>query len=214
MQFARERIENGKGWDIRFAIRSLAGEIFKENESALICDAKDAKCFAENILKIFKDKDLAQRMGQSAKNSADNQLNSEKNYFEKYADSINLTAKDFRKSNFILRIFKFKKMMYNLILIAVVAIAIFGLLVAMVKRYKRCPSDKLLVIYGKTGKKEGGEACTARVTHGGGQFVWPIIQDYDFLDLKPIAPSLFLLATDTLASLTALAAASLPRASI
>jgi ATP-dependent exoDNAse (exonuclease V) beta subunit len=30
MQFARERIENGKGWDIRYAIRSLAGEIFKE----------------------------------------------------------------------------------------------------------------------------------------------------------------------------------------
>ena len=78
-------------------------------------------------------------------------------------------------------------MMYNLILMAVVAIAVFGLIVAMVKRYKRCPSDKLLVIYGKTGKKDTGEACTAKVTHGGGQFVWPIIQDYQFLDLKPIA---------------------------
>ncbi len=78
-------------------------------------------------------------------------------------------------------------MMYNLILIGVIAVAVFALLVAMVKRYKRCPSDKLLVIYGKTGKKDSGEASTARVTHGGGQFVWPIIQDYAFLDLKPIA---------------------------
>jgi flotillin len=57
----------------------------------------------------------------------------------------------------------------------------------MVKRYQRCPSDKLLVVYGKTGKSASGETTTAHVTHGGGQFIWPVIQDFAFLDLKPIA---------------------------
>jgi len=48
-------------------------------------------------------------------------------------------------------------------------------------RYKRCPSDKILVIYGKTG---GGSAkCLA----GGAAFVIPIIQDYEYLDLSPIS---------------------------
>lgn len=75
----------------------------------------------------------------------------------------------------------------TLILLAVIAIAVFALIVAMVNRYKRCPSDKLLVVYGKTGKSATGEASTARVTHGGGQFIWPVIQDFAFLDLKPIA---------------------------
>ena len=42
----------------------------------------------------------------------------------------------------------------------------------MASRYKRCPSDKILVIYGKVGK---GQA--ARCIHGGGALVWPLIQD-------------------------------------
>lgn len=78
-------------------------------------------------------------------------------------------------------------MMYNLIIIGVIALSLVVLLVSIVKRYKRCPSDKLLVVYGKTGKNSTGGTSTARVTHGGGQFIWPIIQDYEFLDLKPIS---------------------------
>ncbi|HLF63077.1 MAG TPA: SPFH domain-containing protein [Saprospiraceae bacterium] len=51
-----------------------------------------------------------------------------------------------------------------------------------VTRYKRCPSDKILVIYGKT--RAGGSAkCLA----GGASFVWPVIQDYQYLDLSPIS---------------------------
>ena len=53
-------------------------------------------------------------------------------------------------------------------------------LMFMASRYKRCPSDKLLVVYGKT---SGG---SARVYHGGGVFVWPIIQAYAYLDLDPM----------------------------
>lgn len=56
-----------------------------------------------------------------------------------------------------------------------------SVLILFVVRYKRCPSDKILVIYGKTG---GGSAkCLA----GGAAFVIPIIQDYEYLDLSPIS---------------------------
>jgi len=72
-------------------------------------------------------------------------------------------------------------MTYTLILIAVAALALFAMIAALVSRYKRCPSDKLLVVYGRT---NGG---TAKVYHGGGTFIWPVIQDYAWLDLKPMA---------------------------
>jgi flotillin len=51
-----------------------------------------------------------------------------------------------------------------------------------ISRYKRCPSDKILVIYGKTGAGE-----SARCIHGGAAFVWPVIQDFAFLELVPIS---------------------------
>ncbi len=53
---------------------------------------------------------------------------------------------------------------------------------SMFRRYKRCPSDQILVVYGKT----GGEG-SAKCVHGGAAFIWPIIQDYSFLDLTPIS---------------------------
>jgi flotillin len=55
------------------------------------------------------------------------------------------------------------------------------LLVWLISRYKRCPSDRILVIYGKTGS--GSAKCLA----GGAAFVWPVIQDYQYLDLTPIS---------------------------
>lgn len=51
-----------------------------------------------------------------------------------------------------------------------------------ISRYKRCPSDKILVIFGKTGSGQ-----SAKCIHGGAAFVWPVIQDYSFLDLTPIS---------------------------
>ncbi len=53
--------------------------------------------------------------------------------------------------------------------------------------YKRCPSDKILVIYGKgMGQDEAGEGLSARCVHGGGKMVWPVFQNYGWLDLTPI----------------------------
>ena len=59
---------------------------------------------------------------------------------------------------------------------------IFIVLISFIRRYKRCPSDRILVVYGKVG---GGQS--AKCIHGGAAFIWPVIQDYQFLDLTPIS---------------------------
>ena len=68
-----------------------------------------------------------------------------------------------------------------LVFIVLFSFFLFLTFIAMIKRYRRCPSDKILVIFGKTG--EG----SARCIHGGAAFVWPLLQDYSYLDLTPIA---------------------------
>src|SRR5687768_10915078 len=70
---------------------------------------------------------------------------------------------------------------WPLILSAAAGVVFVTFVILLVKRYKRCPSNRVLVIYGKTG---GGNA--ARCVHGGGRFVVPLIQDYAFLSLEPI----------------------------
>ncbi|APG66023.1 flotillin [Tenacibaculum todarodis] len=70
----------------------------------------------------------------------------------------------------------------GLVGIGIAILFIFILIVAMIKRYKRCPSDRILVVYGKVG---GGES--AKCIHGGAAFIFPVIQDYQFLDLTPIS---------------------------
>ena len=68
---------------------------------------------------------------------------------------------------------------YYLIILVVVGIFLF---ISIINRYRRCPSDKVLVVYGTTGHKG-----SAKCIHGGGTFVWPIIQDYAYLSLTPIS---------------------------
>jgi flotillin len=68
-----------------------------------------------------------------------------------------------------------------LILVAGAAVLFFSTLVLFTSRYKRCPSDKILVVYGKVGKGQ-----SARCIHGGATFILPIVQDYRFLDLTPM----------------------------
>ena len=72
-------------------------------------------------------------------------------------------------------------------LIIVLVIVFFVTLAAILARYKRCPSDKILVIYGKTGKNKQGGVSSARCIHGGASFIWPVFQSYAFLDLTPIS---------------------------
>jgi flotillin len=51
----------------------------------------------------------------------------------------------------------------------------------LLSRYKRCPADKILVVSGKTG---GGDST--KIYTGGGVFVWPVIQDFAYLDRTPL----------------------------
>ena len=62
-----------------------------------------------------------------------------------------------------------------------VLVVFFGFLLLVLKYYKRCPSNRLLVVYGKTGR---GEAATC--IHGGARLVYPLIQDYAWLSLEPM----------------------------
>ncbi len=61
-------------------------------------------------------------------------------------------------------------------------IVLVFLFMALINRYRRCPSDKILVIYGNKGMSR-----SAKCVHGGGAFVWPIIEDYAYMSLTPIS---------------------------
>ena len=69
-----------------------------------------------------------------------------------------------------------------LIAITFAVLFFFIILITFIRRYKRCPSDRVLVVYGKV-----GSGNSAKCIHGGASFIWPVIQDYEFLDLTPIS---------------------------
>lgn len=60
-------------------------------------------------------------------------------------------------------------------------IVLVTMLMVLIRFYKRCPSNRVLVIFGRTGKGQ-----SSRTIHGGAAFVIPLIQDYAYLSLEPI----------------------------
>lgn len=64
------------------------------------------------------------------------------------------------------------------------------LIIVFVKRYRRCPSDKIMVIYGKVGAGDDGESRSSKCIHGGAAFVLPIFQECQYLDLTPFSMSI------------------------
>lgn len=74
-----------------------------------------------------------------------------------------------------------------IILISLAVIFVFGLILAILKRYKRCPSDKILVVYGKIGKSNEKVTRSSKCIHGGAAFIWPVFQSYMYLDLTPMS---------------------------
>jgi flotillin len=72
-------------------------------------------------------------------------------------------------------------------LVATILIIGFSILVFIVSRIKKCPSDKILVIYGKVGSNTDGSSKSASCIHGGAKFIYPFIQAYQFLDLTPMS---------------------------
>src|SRR5690625_7870729 len=69
----------------------------------------------------------------------------------------------------------------SLILLGGLVGLVILLILLFITRYKRCPSDKILVIYGKTGRG------SAKTLAGGAACVWPVIQGDAYLDLSPIS---------------------------
>lgn len=76
----------------------------------------------------------------------------------------------------------------NIELIAIIVAVLVGIGVALgviilgiyASRYKKVPPDKAMVIYGKRAKKG---ARGYMVVSGGGKFIWPVFQGFDFLPL-------------------------------
>lgn len=64
--------------------------------------------------------------------------------------------------------------------VVIVALLILGVVLYLFSRYRRCPSNRVLVIYGSVGKNRASKCL-----HGGGAFVLPVLQDYAYLSLEP-----------------------------
>jgi flotillin len=72
-------------------------------------------------------------------------------------------------------------MFWVIVLGVLVAMLFFGTIILLKSNYKRCSSNQVLVIFGKTTK-----GYAAKTVHGGASFVWPLFQDYRYLSLEPI----------------------------
>ena len=77
--------------------------------------------------------------------------------------------------------------MEGIIAAVVIAVLLFSLLLVLLTRYKKCPSDKIMVIYGQVGRNKDGTSKSSICIHGGAAFVWPLVQSYQFLDLTPMS---------------------------
>ena len=68
-----------------------------------------------------------------------------------------------------------------LLLIAFAAVFALIILITLLSRYRMCPPDRILVVYGKLSNGQ-----SSRCYHGGSTFVMPVLQSYSYLDLTPI----------------------------
>jgi len=74
-----------------------------------------------------------------------------------------------------------------IVAVAVGVVILIALIIAILSRYRKCPSDKVLVIYGKVGSEKNGQARSAKCIHGGAAFIFPVLQSFQYLDLTPIS---------------------------
>lgn len=76
-----------------------------------------------------------------------------------------------------------------LISVCIIAVVLLITIIVILSRYRKCPSDKVMVIYGKVGSDQEGQARSAKCIHGGAAFIVPVIQSYQYMDLTPISIS-------------------------
>ena len=73
--------------------------------------------------------------------------------------------------------------------VVVVVLIIFMIILTVAVRYKTCPPDKIMIIYGKLRASSDGTYHSSKCIHGGAAFVWPFFQKYTYMDLTPLAIS-------------------------
>ena len=66
-------------------------------------------------------------------------------------------------------------------IVATIVLLLLFVFTLLVTQYRRCPSNRVLVVYGKV----AGERA-ARCLHGGGTFIVPLLQSYAYLSLEPM----------------------------
>ena len=72
------------------------------------------------------------------------------------------------------------------VILAIAAgLSLLVLFLAWINWYRKCPSDRIMVIYGRTGLTDGHQK-PALCIHGGAKFVWPVFQDYGYISLRPM----------------------------
>ena len=76
-----------------------------------------------------------------------------------------------------------------LLAVTLIAFVVLTTLIIILSRYRKCPADKILVIYGKVGRNADGSTRSAKCIHGGSSFIWPIFQSFQYMDLTPISIS-------------------------
>lgn len=69
----------------------------------------------------------------------------------------------------------------NIVAIIILVAFLLGTVIWLFSRYKMCPSDKILIVYGNV-----GAGRSAKCIHGGATFILPVVQSYAFMDLNPI----------------------------
>jgi flotillin len=65
--------------------------------------------------------------------------------------------------------------------VASIVLLVLFLFTMLVRQYRRCPSNRILVVYGKVSGQRA-----ARCLHGGGTFIVPLLQSYAYLNLEPM----------------------------
>ena len=76
-----------------------------------------------------------------------------------------------------------------LVFVIILVILLFSTFLMILSRYRKCPADKIMVIYGNVGTNKDGTSRSAKCIHGGAAFIWPVIQSYAYLDLTPLSIS-------------------------
>ena len=78
----------------------------------------------------------------------------------------------------------------TMVLISIGVLIVIATIWGLLSRYRRSAPDELLVVFGKAGKykDENGKVIPtpSKIIQGGGAFVWPIIQDFKKMSMKPI----------------------------